>query len=271
NDGPFAGRESRKITGRNIKERLERELMHNVALRVEDTPSPDSWKVVGRGELQLCILLEQMRRYGSARRCRHRALSEHFGQTYPRENCEACDVCLNETEGVEDATQTAQKILSCVARFARTGAMGFGVTHLVDVLAGAHTEAVRSRGHDQLSTYGLLRDAPRKALTNWIHQLVDQGFLDRTPGDRPVLQLNAGSWEVMRGERTVRLIRAKAEPVKRGRAAVVSWEGVIRGLFDHLRGVRRELAERDGVPAFLGFGRPGSRRVAACTASAMPS
>ncbi|MCZ6628678.1 MAG: translational GTPase TypA [SAR324 cluster bacterium] len=64
NDGPFAGRESKKITGRNIKERLDRELLHNVAIRVEDTPIHDTWKVVGRGELQLGIRLEQMRREG---------------------------------------------------------------------------------------------------------------------------------------------------------------------------------------------------------------
>jgi GTP-binding protein len=64
NDGPFAGRESKQVTGRTIRERLGRELMHNVAIRVEDTPASDTWKVIGRGELQLCILLEQMRREG---------------------------------------------------------------------------------------------------------------------------------------------------------------------------------------------------------------
>ena len=64
NDGPFAGRESKKVTGRNIKERLDRELRQNVSLRVEDTEAADRWRVVGRGELQLCILLEQMRREG---------------------------------------------------------------------------------------------------------------------------------------------------------------------------------------------------------------
>ena len=48
--------------------------------------------------------------------CRHRKLSEYFGQEYAKPNCEACDVCLNEVEGLADATVTAQKILSCVAR-----------------------------------------------------------------------------------------------------------------------------------------------------------
>jgi GTP-binding protein len=64
NDGPFAGRETKKVTARHIKERLEREKLQNVAIRVEDTTFTDTWKVVGRGELQLCILLEQMRREG---------------------------------------------------------------------------------------------------------------------------------------------------------------------------------------------------------------
>ncbi|MCB0350968.1 MAG: translational GTPase TypA [Bdellovibrionales bacterium] len=64
NDGPFAGREGKLVTTRNIKERLEKELLHNVAIRVEDTESTDRWKVIGRGELQLCVLMEQMRREG---------------------------------------------------------------------------------------------------------------------------------------------------------------------------------------------------------------
>ncbi len=64
NDSPFAGREGKLVTSRNIKDRLEKELLHNVAIRVEDTEQTDRWKVVGRGELQLCVLMEQMRREG---------------------------------------------------------------------------------------------------------------------------------------------------------------------------------------------------------------
>ena len=64
NDGPFAGLEGKQVTSRKIKERLERELLYNVAIRVEDTDSTDTFKVMGRGELQLSILFEQMRREG---------------------------------------------------------------------------------------------------------------------------------------------------------------------------------------------------------------
>lgn len=62
NTSPFAGRDGKFVTSRNIRERLEHELLHNVALRVEDTGDPDKFKVSGRGELHLSILIENMRR-----------------------------------------------------------------------------------------------------------------------------------------------------------------------------------------------------------------
>ncbi|GLH66032.1 translational GTPase TypA [Geothrix edaphica] len=64
NAGPFAGQDGKLIQSRRIRERLQKELQHNVALRVEDTDSPDSFKVSGRGELHLSVLIETMRREG---------------------------------------------------------------------------------------------------------------------------------------------------------------------------------------------------------------
>jgi GTP-binding protein len=64
NNSPFAGRDGKYITSRNIQERLSRELIHNVALRVENTNDPDKFRVSGRGELHLAILIENMRREG---------------------------------------------------------------------------------------------------------------------------------------------------------------------------------------------------------------
>ena len=64
NDSPFAGLEGKFLTTRHIKERLDRELLHNVALRVEQGESPDKYKVSGRGELHLSVLIESMRREG---------------------------------------------------------------------------------------------------------------------------------------------------------------------------------------------------------------
>jgi GTP-binding protein len=64
NDSPFAGREGKYVTSRNLRDRLAEELLHNVALRVEETDSADRFKVSGRGELHLAILIENMRREG---------------------------------------------------------------------------------------------------------------------------------------------------------------------------------------------------------------
>jgi GTP-binding protein len=64
NNGPFAGMDGKNVTSRKILERLEKELLHNVAIRVEMTDATDAFKVIGRGELQLGVLIEQMRREG---------------------------------------------------------------------------------------------------------------------------------------------------------------------------------------------------------------
>ncbi|WP_280541143.1 translational GTPase TypA [Chromohalobacter sp. 11-W] len=64
NDSPFAGKEGKFVTSRNIRDRLEQELIHNVALRVEEGETPEKFKVSGRGELHLSVLIESMRREG---------------------------------------------------------------------------------------------------------------------------------------------------------------------------------------------------------------
>ncbi len=192
-------------------------------------------------------LLEEMRRFATVVRCRHAALSAYFGETYQGANCGACDFCLGEVEGVADSTVLAQKVLSCVARVEQR----FGVEHVVDVLSGATSERMSRWGHEKLSTYGIMKDVPRKTLTNLVYQLVDAGMLERTPGDRPALKLNAMSWEVMRGRRTVSLLQAKESKPRRTRIEEASWRDVDEPLFESLRKLRREIAAERGVAAFV--------------------
>jgi len=192
-------------------------------------------------------LLEEIRRFATVVRCRHAALSAYFGETYPAPSCGACDLCLGEVEGVADATVLAQKVLSCVARVEQR----FGVEHVVDVLVAADNERVRRWRHPELSTYGLLKDLPRKSVTNVIYQLVDAGLLERTAGDRPVLKLNAASWEVLRGRLPVKLLQAKKPKAARTELEETSWRDVDEKLYESLRGLRRDIAAERGVAAFV--------------------
>jgi ATP-dependent DNA helicase RecQ len=164
-------------------------------------------------------------------------------------DCGACDVCLGETEPLPDSTKTAQMILSCVARLDQR----FGVGTVVQVLRGAETEATMRRGHDRLSTFGLLRDVPEKVLTNLVYQLVDQDLLERSEGDRPIVRLTEPALDVLRGEREVRLLAPKRAKSAAATRPGDGWEGVDRGLFEHLRDLRRELARDRGVPAYVIF------------------
>jgi ATP-dependent DNA helicase RecQ len=202
--------------------------------------------------------LHAMRRYAQAARCRHAALSEYFGQPYAAADCGACDVCLGETESLADATVTAQKIISCVARVGER----FGVRHVCEVLRGAKTEGIVRHHHDRLSTFGLLAGTDQRAAENLVHQLLDQELLARTGGDRPVVVLNERSWEVLRGTRQVVLLEPKAGRARATKADADDWEGVDRSLFERLRSWRRRVAEARGKPAWTIFDDKALRAIA---------
>lgn len=210
-------------------------------------------------------LLEHINGLCTTLECRHRALTRYFGQEYvppeadgDEQGCNACDVCLDEVESMPDSTVIARKIISCVARLKQ----GFGVGYLVQVLRGALTQQVRDWKHDALSTHGLLREVPEKVLTNLVYQLVDQNLLARSGGDRPVVMLNEQSVAVMKGQREVKLIEPRTGKVEKSQVATDSWEGVDKGLFEHLRELRRSIAQDRAVPAYVVFGDKTLRSMA---------
>jgi ATP-dependent DNA helicase RecQ len=206
--------------------------------------------------------LSDMGRYCRGAVCRHKALVQYFGQPYGAASCSACDLCLGDTQSVPDATVVAQKILSCVARVKE----GFGVNHVAAVLRGEDTEGIRKWGHDKLSTYGLLRDQRKADIRDWIYQLLGQEVLLQAGDDYPVLRLNPASWQVMKGERTVRLVqsvrRRRGEKLEKSKADTTSWEGVDRDLFEVLRGLRHRLATERAVPPYVIFSDATLRELA---------
>ncbi len=194
--------------------------------------------------------LEKMNNYATAVTCRHAALVEHFGQAWDRGPCGACDVCLGKLEVVDDALIIGQKILSCVLRVQER----FGADYVSLVLIGSRDERIVSAGHDKLSTWGLLGKFRRQVVRQWIEQLVNQGFLCKE-GEYNIVHVTVEGRRLLRGDCEPTLL----QPTRQGRAQssasfVDSWDGVDRELFDALRQLRREVADKRGVPAYIVFG-----------------
>ena len=225
------------------------------------------------GQLQR---LGEMFGFACGARCRHRFLVEHFGQEFQApgpedEGCGACDVCLGELPLVEDSQVVAQKVLSCVVRCRQS----YGATHVADVLRGANTERVRRAGHDELSTFGLLKEHSAREIRHFIEQLVAARALCVTEGQYPTLYLSEEGVEVMKAERPIALFAPIQPKAGRGRkkktlAELASEEGappVDEALFERLRKLRRELASERAVPPYVIF----SDKTLALLASVKPA
>ena len=191
--------------------------------------------------------------------CRHRALVEYFGQTYERDNCGACDICLGDVEQVDAPLVIAQKILSCVARLEQR----FGADYTAQVLAGSEDKRILERRHDQLSTHGILSEYPKSTIRDWLEQLVGQNCAAKAT-EYNLVQLTELGWQVLRGEHTPMLLK----PAPKKRASLCrseetgAWDGVDRELFESLRILRRQVAAEQGVPAYIVFGDASLRDMA---------
>ena len=182
--------------------------------------------------------------------CRRRVLLGYFGERLDQD-CGNCDVCLDPPERF-DATEDAQKALSCVYRVGQR----FGVRHVVDVLRGVGNERLRSLGHDRLSTYGIGADRSETEWLSILRQLIHHGYLWQDIADYSVLKLTEEARALLRGEEHLTLakprVREKAAVRKRPRAAGdMPYD---EALFDRLRALRKELADAEGVPPYVVFG-----------------
>lgn len=193
-------------------------------------------------------LLKGIDQYASGSICRHRALARYFGQELTGDNCGACDVCLAEVELIEDPLVTSQKILSCVIRLRQM----YGGDYVSLVLTGSKETRIVEKGHDKLTTWGLLKAHPKQTVRNWIEQLVSQEYLAKV-GEYNTLEVTETGHRVLKGELTPRLLKPAAGKRKKSKVATDSWEGVDEPLFEKLRTWRREKAEERGIPPYVVF------------------
>jgi len=112
-----------------------------------------------------------------------------------------------------------------------------------------------------LTTYGLLSEHSRHVVHDWIEQLVGQDYAAKA-GEYNVLQLTEKGWRALKGNERPRLLAPTRKPTKTSKATKDSWEGVDKGLFEALRDLRRTIAGRKGVPAYVVVGDRTLRELA---------
>ncbi len=204
--------------------------------------------------------LQQMVHYAETRECRRGVLLEYFGEKFLPQSCDSCDNCLQPRETF-DGTVHAQKFLSCVYRIHARHGFGFGLGHVVDVLRGADTEAIRQRGHNELSTYGIGGELKRGEWQAIGRELLRLGLVECAPGKFATLSLTPAGLEALRKRTSIVLTKQIeiAEKATRRRSGAIECD---EALFERLRALRRHLADERGVPAYIIFSDVSLREMA---------
>ncbi len=204
--------------------------------------------------------LRQTMHYAESAGCRRRELLAYFGETFPLNECGACDNCLEPRE-TYDGTIIAQKFLSCVYRIQRASQFGAGANHVIEVLTGANTDKIRSRGHDQLTTYGIGRELARPQWAAVARELMRLGYVAQSEGEYPVLELTEDGMNVLRTREEIMLTKPLTTPKAKRvpRAGEIACDEI---LFDRLRTLRKSLADERKVPAYVIFGDATLRQMA---------
>lgn len=188
--------------------------------------------------------LNQMTNFCESSMCRRKYLLNYFGEEHP-DYCGSCDICLSNYEKF-DATELAQKALSAVARLKEA----YGINYVVDILRGSTAEKITA-AHKQIKTYGSGKDISKENWVRYIRDMVLLGYLSQADGLYPVLKLNEKSWQVLKGEEKVMLVKSitlKKETADTKADEVVPHEAA---LFEHLKRIRLQLAVAEDVPAFV--------------------
>ena len=215
--------------------------------------------------------LRQMVHFAENSACRRRWLLEYFGEPFDTPNCQGCDNCLTPRDTF-DGTLEAQKLLSTVYRIRQKSGFTFGLNHVVEVLMGGDSGAIRKWGHSTISAYGIGKDGKRSDWQAYGRELIRQGLLAQQPGKFVTVDLSAAGLEALRARTPITLTRPV--PGKTGRetreprrrdsgyvsGAIAPHDGA---LLDRLKKLRRSIADERNVPAYIVFSDVTLREIAA--------
>ena len=184
--------------------------------------------------------LHHMIEYCHTTQCLQKHIVNYFGDE-DYEVCSQCSQCLD-TREFHDVTSEALKIFSCVKRMGQR----FGVTITAKVLKGSKDARVKQFGFDKLSTFGLLSQYKEQDLILLINTLVADGYLGLSEGKFPVVSLKSRVLEVFEGNEQV--LQRKAPEIQR-----TAKYDVNSSLFEALRALRKQIADKERVPPFTIF------------------
>jgi ATP-dependent DNA helicase RecQ len=215
-------------------------------LQIEDSDASDEQKRVERQRLNALVALCE------APRCRRQTLLAYFGET--AEPCGNCDLCI---EGVEsfDGTLEAQKLLSAIAR---TGER-FGTEHLVNLIVGDGTDAIRRFRHDGLKTFGVGKDRSKNEWRSLLRQIYAAGLVNLEIAEYGRWTITARGDAVLRGRERIELrsdVLTQPRDRRRRRAGALQAEEVVPSddpLLLALKALRTRLAKEEAVPAYVIF------------------
>lgn len=194
--------------------------------------------------------LSQMTFYSTTTDCLRGFILKYFGER-PQHFCGHCSNCCTSFE-TADITIEAQKIISCVYRVYNLNGRSVGKSTIADILHGSKSEKLTRMGYDKLTTYGIMADVPMHRIRAIIDFLVEKNYLGVTSGEYPVLTANANTAAVIKEKLKIEMKlpkeRKAAVPKEKEAVAPVDSE-----LLDSLKALRKKLADREGVPAYIIF------------------
>ncbi len=203
--------------------------------------------------------LRKMVQYAESSECRRKLLLHYFGEQYAKPNCDGCDNCQIPREKY-DGTVDAQKFLSCVYRIYEKSGFNVGLRYITEVLTGGDTEKIRRWNHNDLSTYGIGKDRSREEWMDIGRELIRLQLLrQQDNGGFTVIEVTPEGMEALKQRAPIKLTK----PVQTGDAVKVREEdGYDRTLFNRLRTLRKQIADRRDVPAFVIFSDVALRQMA---------
>ena len=185
--------------------------------------------------------------FASTSVCRRRTLLDYFGETYPPDNCNSCDICLG-TRRLVDCTLQAQMVLSAIVRTEER----FGAGHIADILTGSQNKKILDFGHDRLKTYGVGKHHDKKYWRRLIDELLAQQVIKKSEGLYPTLFLLPKAGRVLKREERIDMVRVLDK--KKGQPLPIEISAPYDSqLFELLRSLRKQIADEQGIPPYVVF------------------